>query len=177
MKVSALHQNVLLFVVNTVPEQMDYMAVTSCFVFRRFWEFSLNPCVYHFIVNMVVVQSLSCVWLFGIPWTAAHQASLSFTISSLLKFMFIESVMLSNHLIFYCPLLLLLSFFPSIRVFSSESALCIRWPKYWSFSISSSSEYSGLIFFRIDWFDLLVVQGILKGLLQHPNLKSSIYSK
>ena len=124
MKVSALHQNVLLFVVNTVPEQMDYMAVTSCFVFRRFWEFSLNPCVYYFIVNMVVVQSLSCVWLFGIPWTAAYQASLSFTISqSLLKFMFIESVMLSNHLIFYCPLLLLLSFFPSIRVFSSESAL------------------------------------------------------
>ena len=99
------------------------------------------------------------------PWTAAHQTSLSFTISwSLLKLMSIESVMPSNHLILCCPLLLLPSVFPSIRVFSSESALPIRWPKYWSFSfsISSSKEYSWLISFRIDWFDLLAVQGTLK---------------
>ena len=172
MKVSALHLNVLLFVINTVPEQMDYMAVTSCFVFRRFWEFSLNTYVCHFIVN-TVVQWLSCVWVSVTPWIVAHQASLSFTISqSLLKFMFIELVMLSNHLILYCPLLLLPSVFPSIRVFSSESALCIRLPKYWSFSISSSNEYSGLISFRIDWFDLLAVQGTLKSLPQHQQFKS-----
>ena len=103
-----------------------------------------------------------------IPWTAAHQASLSFTISqNLLKLTSIESVMPSNHLIFYCPLLLLPSIFPSIRVFSNELALRIRWPKYqsFSFSISPSSEYSGLISFRIDWFDLLAVQGTLKSLL------------
>ena len=104
------------------------------------------------------------------PWTAACQTSLSFTISqSLLKLMYIESVMQSNHLILFCPLLLLPSIFPSVRVFSSESALCIRWPKYWSFSFSirPSNEYSGLISFRIDWFDLLVVQGTLESLLQH----------
>ena len=95
---------------------------------------------------------------------------------SLLKFMSTESVMLSNHLILCCPLLLLPSVFPSIRVFSRELALCIRWPKYWSFSlsISPSNEYSGLISFRIDWFDLLEVQGILKSLLQHHSLKTSI---
>ena len=108
------------------------------------------------------------------PWTVAHQASLSFTISrSLLNFMSIESVMLSNHLTLCRPLLLLPSIFPSIRVFSSESALRITWPKYWSFSISPSNEYSELIFFRIDWFDLLTVQGTLKSLLQH-NSKASI---
>ena len=110
------------------------------------------------------------------PWTAAHQASLSFTISqSVLKFMSIESVMPCNHLVL-CPLLLLPPIPPSIRVFSSESALHIRWPKYWSFSfsISSSSEYSGLISFRIDWFDLLAVQGTLKSLLQHHSSKASI---
>ena len=97
------------------------------------------------------------------PWTAAHQASLSFTISqSLLKLMSIESVIPSNHLILCCPLLLLPSIFPSIRVFSNESALCIRWPKYWSFnfSIRSSKEYSGLIPFRIDWLALLAIQGL-----------------
>ena len=106
------------------------------------------------------VQSLSCVWLFVTPWTAESQASLSFTISrSFLKLMFIESVILSNHLILCHPLLLLPSVFPSIRVFSSESALCIRWWKYWGFSISASSEYSGLISFRIDWFDLLASIG------------------
>ena len=111
------------------------------------------------------------------PWTVAHQASLSFTTSqSLVKLMFIELVMHSNHLIFYCPLLLLPSIFPSIRVFSSESILHIRWPKYWSFSfsISPSNKYSGLISFSIDWFDLLAVQGTLKSLLQHHNSKASV---
>ena len=111
------------------------------------------------------------------PWTAALQASLSITNSqSLLKLMSIGSVMPSNHLILCRPLLLPHSIFPSIRVFSSESVLCIRWPKYWSFSfsISPSNEYSGLISFRMDWLDLLAVQGILKGLLQHDNSKASI---
>ena len=106
------------------------------------------------------------------PWTAACQASLSFTISrSLFRLMLFESVTPSNHLILCCPFLLLPSIFPSIRVFYNELALCIRWPKYWSFSISPSNEYSGLIFFRIDSFDLLVVQGTLKSLLQHHNPK------
>jgi len=112
------------------------------------------------------------------PWTAACQASLSFTISqSLLKLMSIESVIPSNNIILCHPLLLLPSVFPSIRVFSNELALHIRWPKYWSFrfSISPSSEYSGFISFRIDWFDLLAVQGTLKSLLQHHNLKASIF--
>ena len=123
------------------------------------------------------VQLLSRVQLFVTPWTAARQASLSITISrSLLKLMSIESVMPSSHLILYCPLLLLPLIFPSIRVFSNESALRIRWPKYWSFnfSISSSNEYSGLISFKIDWFYLLAVQGTLKSLLQHHILKASI---
>ena len=124
-----------------------------------------------------IVQLLTCVQLFATPWTTECQASLSFTISwSLLKLMSIESVLLSNHLIHCCPLLLLPSTFPSIRVFSSESVLRIRWPKYWSFSfsISPSNEYSGLISFKIDWFDFLAVQGTLKILLQHHNLKASI---
>ena len=111
------------------------------------------------------------------PWTAARQASLSFTISqSLLKLMSIESVMPSSHLILCHPFFLLPSIFPSIRVFSSELALCIKWQKYWSFSfsISPSNEYSGLVSFRIDWFDLLAVQGTLKSLLQHHSLKASI---
>ena len=111
------------------------------------------------------------------PWTAARQRSLSFTISwSLLKLMSIELMMPPNHLILCCPLLLLPSIFPSIRVFSSETALHIRWPKYWSFSfrISPSYEYSRLISCRIIWFDLFAVQGTLKSLLQHPNLKASI---
>ena len=110
------------------------------------------------------------------PWTAACQASLSFTISwSLLKFMSIESVMPPNHLMLCCPLLLLSSIFPSIRIFSSESVLHIRWPKYWSFSfsISPSNEYLRLIF-RMDWLDLLAVQGTLKSLLQHHSSKASI---
>ena len=115
------------------------------------------------------VQLLSRVQLFAAPWTAALQASLSITNSrSLLKFMSIESVMPFNHLILCCPLLLLPSIFPSIRVFFNKSVLCIRWPKYWSFSfsISPSNEYSGLISLKIDWFDL-AVQGTLKRLLQH----------
>ena len=114
------------------------------------------------------VQSLSRVHLFATPWTAACQASLSITNSrSLLKLMSIESVMPSNHLILCCPLLLPPSIFPSLRVFSNESVLHIRWPKYWSFSfsISPSSEYSGLISFRMDWLDLLAVQGTLMSLL------------
>ena len=123
------------------------------------------------------VQSLSRVRLIVTPWTAGHQASLSITNSqSLLKLMSIKSVMPSNHLILCCPLLLLPSIFPSIRVFSNESILCVRWPKYWSFSfsISPSSEYSGLISFRMDWLDLLAVQEILKNLLQHRSSKASI---
>ena len=121
------------------------------------------------------VQLLSHVQLFETPWTAAHQASLSIINSqSLLKLMSIKLVMTSNHLILYHPLLLLPSIFPSIRVFSNESILCIRWPKYWSFSISPSNEYSGLISFTMDWLDLLAVQEILKNLLQHRSSKASI---
>ena len=123
------------------------------------------------------VQSLSHVWLFVTPWTAACQASLSITNSqTLLKLIFIQSVVPSNHLILCCPLFFLLPNFPSIRVFSNESVFSIRWQKYWSFSfsISPSNEYSGLISFRIDWFDLLEVQGTLKSLLQHHSSKPSI---
>ena len=123
------------------------------------------------------VQSLSHVWLFATPWTAARQASLSITNSqSLFKLMSIESVMPSNHFVLCHPLLLSPSIFPSIRVFSNESALRIRWPKYWSFgfSISPSNEQSGLISFRMDWLDVLVVHGTLKSLLQHHSLKASI---
>ena len=123
------------------------------------------------------VQLLSCIRLFVTPWTAAHQASLSITNSqSLLKLMSIKSVMPSNHLNLCCPLLLPPSIVPSIRVFSSESVLHIRWPKYWSFSfsISPSNEYSGLTSFRIAWLDLLAVQGTLKSLIQHQSSKASI---
>ena len=125
------------------------------------------------------VQSLSCVRLFATPWTAAHQASLSITNSqSLLKLRSIESVMPSNRLIPY-PFLLPTSIFSSIRVFSNESVLHIRWPKYWSFSfsISPSIEYSGLISFRMDWLDVLRVQGTLKSLLQHHSSKAPILSR
>ena len=126
---------------------------------------------------IVVVESLSCVWLFVSPQTAAHQAFLSFTISwSLLKFMSIEFMMPSNHLILSHLLFLLPSIFTSIRVFFNESVFHIRWPKYWSFSfsISSSIEYLGLVSFRIDWFDILAIQGTLKSLLQHHSSKASI---
>ena len=123
---------------------------------------------------MVLAELLSHVQLFATPWNAAHQISLSFTIShSLLKLMSFESMMSSNHLILYHPLLLP-SIFPSTRVFFSESALLIRWPKYWSFSISPSNEYSGLISFSMDWLDLLAVQGTLKSFLQHHSSKASI---
>ena len=125
----------------------------------------------------VVVQLLSHVWLFVTPLTAAHQASLSLTITwSLLKLMSIESVLPSSHLVLCHPLLLLPSIFPNIRVFSNALALCTKKPKYWSFSfsISPSNEYSGLISFRIDWFDLLAVQETLKSLLQHYSFKASI---
>ena len=127
---------------------------------------------------MLVFQSLSHVQLFVTQWIAARQASLSFTISqSLLKLMSIESVITSNHLILCLHFLLLPSILPSIKVFSNDLALHIRWPKYWSFSFSispSSVEYSGLISFRTDWLDLLAVQGTLKSLLQHRNSKASI---
>ena len=127
--------------------------------------------------GLFFVQSLSCVQLFATPWTAACQASLSITKSqNLLKLMSTETVMPPNHLILCHPLLLLPSIFPSIRVFSNESVLPIRWPKYWSFSfsINPSNEYSGLISFRMDWLDLLAVQGTLKSLLQHHSSKASI---
>ena len=126
---------------------------------------------------MSLVQSLSHVRPLATPWTAARQASLSITNSrSLPKLMSIELVMPSNHLILCRPLLLLPSIFPSIRVFSNESALHIRWPKYWSFSfsISPSNEHPGLISFRMDWLDLLAVQGTLKNLLQHHSSKAPI---
>ena len=122
-------------------------------------------------------SSVTQLCLFATPWTVACQVSLSITNSqSLLKLISIELVMPSNHLILSCPLLLPPSIFPSIRVFSNESVLCLRWPKYWSFnfSISLSNEYSGLISFRIDWLDLLEVQGTLKSLLQHHSSKASI---
>ena len=125
-----------------------------------------------------MAQSLSCVQLFVTPWTAACQASLSITNSqNLPKLMSIELGILSNHLILCHPLLLLPSIFPGIRIFSNESVLHIRWPEYWSFSFSirPSNEYSGLISFRIDWFDLLAVQGILKSVLQHHISKASIF--
>ena len=128
-------------------------------------------------LNISSLQSLSCVQLFATPWTAACQASLSITNSwSLPKLMSNESVMPSSHLILCHPLLLLPSIFPSIRVFSIESALHMRWPKYWSFSfnISPSNEHPGLISFRMDWLDLLVVQGTLKSLCQHHSSKASI---
>ena len=134
------------------------------------WEMSTNS-------QFSSVQSLSCVRLSATPWTAAHQASQSITNSrSLPKLVSIESLMPSNHLILCHPLLLLPSIFPSIRVFSNESALSIRWPKYWSFSvsISPSNEHPGLISFMMDWLDLLAVQGTLKSLLQHHSSKASI---
>ena len=139
----------------------------------------INSCLYadSWKLQFSSVQSLSRVQLFATPWTTARQASLSITNSrSSLRFTSIESVMPSNHLFLCHPLLLLPSIFPSIRVFSNESALHIRWPKYWSFSfkISPTNEHPGLISFRIDWLDLLAVQGTLKSLLQHHSSKASI---
>ena len=124
------------------------------------------------------VQSLSCVQLSVTPWTAACLASLSITNSqSSLKLMSIELVMPSNHLILCCPLLLLPSIFSSIRVFSKKSVFPIRWPEYWSFSISPSNEYSGLISFRMDWLDLLAVQGTLRSLVQHYSSKAPVLQR
>ena len=132
---------------------------------------------FQWVTVAIIGQSLSHVQLLVTPWT---EASLSFTISwSLLKLIFTELMMPSNHLILCCPLLLLPSVFSSIRDFSNESVLHIRWPKYWnfSFSISSSNEYSGLISFRMDWLDLLAVPGTLKSFLQHHSLKASILQR
>ena len=152
-------------------------------VFSLFLLFLLSAQLLSYVFEFLTpvqfssVQSLSCVQLFATPWTAACQASLSITDSwTLLKLMSIESVMQFNHLILCCPLLLPPSIFPSIRVFSNVSALRIRWPKYCSFSfnISPSNEYPGLISFRMDWLDLLAVQGTLKSLLQHHSSKESI---
>ena len=149
---------------------------TNIFWFSRFLR-KISRNIYLYVLHSLVgksshnfssVQSLSHVQLFGTPWTTVYQASLSITNSwSLLKLMSIELVMPSNHLNLCRPLLLLPSIFPSIRVFSDESVLCIRWPKYWSISLSISpfNEYSGLISFRIDWFALLTIQGTLKSLL------------
>ena len=139
----------------------------------------LNPLNINCKMEMIIssTQSLSRVQLFAKPWIAAHQASLSITNSqSLPKLMSTKLGMPSNHLILCQPFLLLPSIFPSIRVFSNESALCIRWPKYWSlrFNISPSNEHSGLITFRMDWLDLLAVQRTLKTLLQHHSSKASI---
>ena len=150
-----------------------FLVVCSQLIPLRNEECQLESQFYHF--NSV--QLVSCAQLFETPWTAACQASLSITNSqSLLKVMSIDSVMPSNRLILCHPLLLLPSIFPSIRVFSNESALHIRWPKHqsFSFSISPSNEYLGLISFRTDWLDLLAVQGTLKSLLQHHSSKASI---
>ena len=147
---------------------------TPCFIdTKSYFCFTCN-----FFCDSVQFRSiLSHVQLFATPWTATHQASLSITNSRrLLKLMSIESVMSSNHLILCCPLFLSPSIFSSIGVFSNESALCIRWPKHWSFSfnISLSNEYSGLTFFRMDWLDVLAIQWTLKRLLQHHSSKASI---
>ena len=157
-------------------ERFGFPILSPPFSVNNFLEF--RSAGYKFSsVQFSLVQSLTHVWLFATPWTAARQASLSITSSwSLLKLMSIESVMPSNHLILCHPLLLPPSIFPSIWVFSNESVLCIRWPKYWSFSssINLSNEYSGLIFFKMDWLDLLAVQETLKSPLQHHDSKASI---
>ena len=139
---------------------------------------SFNHCMFNRCTTVVQLSSVSQSYpLFATPHDTGCQGSLSCRVTnsqSLLKLMSIELVMPSNHLILYHPLLLLSSIFPSIRVFSNESVLCIRWPRYWNFSISPSNENSGLISFRIDWFDLFAGQGTLKSLLQHHTLKASI---
>ena len=148
--------------INLLKLKHWFWSTDSCF-------FSLCPLLLNFIV---VFPLLNHGQFFATTWTATHQASLSFTISwSLLKLISTELMLLFNCLIPYCPLILPPSIFPSIKIFSNESALCIRWPKYWSFSfsISSSREYSGLISYRIGWFDLLALQRTLKCLLQHHN--------
>ena len=151
----------------TFPACPDY---SFQMILPQLWVVSLYMCN---AAAAIVVQMLSCVWFFATPWTVARQAPLSITNSqSLLKLMSIASVMPSNHLILCHPLLLPPSVFPSIRVFPVDLVLCIRWPKYWSFSfnISPSNEYSGLISSKIDGFDILTIQRTLKSLLQHHNL-------
>ena len=155
------------------PSVLRFVSKTT----NSFTSPTMKQVLCHSTHLVVIFQALSYLWLFENPRTATLQTSLPFTISpSLLKLMSIESVMPSNHLILFHPLLLLPSISPSIRVFSNELVLCIRWPKYWSFnfSISPSNEYSGWISFRIDWFALLATQGTLKSLLQHHSSKASI---
>ena len=143
----------------------------------KFWKLQRGLMNGNWLGRVWKVQSLSHVLLFATPWTAAHQASLSVTNSrSLFKLVSIKSVMPPNHLTLCHPLLLLPSIFPSIRGFSNKSVLRVRWPKYWRFSISPSNEYSVLISFRMDWLDLLAVQGILKSLLQHLSSKHQFFS-
>ena len=158
------------------PSSEDKDRTQVSYIAGRF--FTIEPPAEPLDINQFSsVLSLSRVQLFATPWTAAHQASLSINnCRSLPKLMSIESMIPSNDLILCCPLLLLPSIFPSIRIFSNESALRIRWPKYWNFSfnISPSDEHSGLISFRMDWLDLLAVQGTLKSLLQHHSSKASI---
>ena len=161
------------------PRNWTHISSTSCIGKQILYHCppgkpkSLSTCL-----SFSSVQSFSSVWLFVFPWTAACQAFLSINnFWSLLKLMPIESVMPANHLILCCPLLLPPSIFPNIRVFSNELVLCIQWPNYWSFSfsISPSNEYSGLISFRIDWLDLLAVEGTLKSLLQHHSSKHQFF--
>ena len=167
-----------------IATKLTHASITSIITHSYFswvggvwWEHLWSTLLadFKYIVD-VIAQSLGCVQVFVTPWTAAFQASLSLISQSLPKFTSIKSVMPSNHLILCCPLLLLPSVFPRIKVFSCESAVRIWWPKYWSFSfsISPSSEYPGLVSFRIDWLDLLVIQGTLKSLFQHHNCKTSV---
>ena len=162
------------------PQEKLYSCEFRCTkynLFLNYWGLSSSRGPFCSIENISSLQSLSHVRLFAALWIAVRQASLSITNTrSLLKLMSIESVMPSNHLIVCRPLLFPPSVFPSIRVFSNESALRMRWPKYWSFSfsISPSNEHPGLISFRMDWLDLLAVQGTLKSLLQHYSSKASI---
>ena len=160
-----------------------FLVLETVSLWKVLWESAENQHHLHWYKRNIQGRApsgsvqFSRVWLLATPWTAARQTSLSITNSqSLLKLMSIESVMPSNHLILCRPLLLLPSIFPSIRVFSNEWVLCIQWPKNWSFtfSISPSNEYSGLISFRMDWLDLLAVQGTLKSLLQHHSSKASV---
>ena len=158
---------------------MAVLPTVPSFQLRHKFSLTLRKQIYVHALFFSSVQSLSCVQLFVTPWTAARQASLSITSSwSLLKLMSIKSVMPSNHLILCHSLLLLLSIFPSIRVFSNESVFCIRGPKYWSFSfsISPSNEYSGLISFRMDWFDLLAVQGLSRAFFNTTIQKHQFFS-
>ena len=165
-----------------VPSRILFENIGYCYIFFKSmaWLSKIQTSFWDVNQRIRSVQLLSHVRLFEIPWTTAHQASLSITnCQSAPKPMSIELVMPSNHLILCHPLLLPPSIFPSIRVFSSESALCIRWPRYWSFSfnISPSSEHPGLISFRMDWLDLLAVRGTPKSLLQHHSSKASIIGR